>query len=156
MITKQDNIRNDLLCIFIETVLLSAIVLILSWSAYQRNLVWKDDLSLWSDNVKKSYSKARAHQYLGLAYHNAGYIDSAIKEYKISLSIFPFQADVHNNIGVSYFFKGDIDTAITHFKHALAINPSHSDAHYNLGIAYGEKGLTDLARKEILKGMKHR
>ena len=138
---------------YIELALFITLLLIYAFTSYQRNLIWKDDLSLWTDNVVKSPSDPRAHQYLGLAYQNAGDFDSAIKEYKKSLSLNPFQADVHNNIGVSYFYKGDIDTAINHFKHALSLNPSDRDAHYNLGIAYGEKGMFDRAQEEMSKGM---
>jgi Flp pilus assembly protein TadD len=125
-------------------------------ATYERNFIWKDDLSLWSDIVKESPFKARAYEYLGLAYHNAGDIDTAILQYKKSLSLNPFQADVHNNIGVSYYYKGLEDMAITHFKHAIAINPYDADAHYNLGIAYGGKGLHNLAYEEMRKAIELR
>ena len=141
---------------FVELSIFIALLIVLCWGTYDRNMIWKDDLSLWTDNVKKSPGDPRAHQYLGLAYHYAGDIDKAIKEYKKSLSLNPLQADVQNNIGVSYFYKGDVDAAITHFKHALSIEPANADAHYNLGIAYGEKGLYDLAYEEIAKGMRLR
>ena len=130
------------------------LILLMSLATYQRNKIWKDDLSLWSDIVRKSPRKARAYQYLGLAFHDAGDLDRAIAAYKESLSLNPLQADAHNNIGVSYFYRGDVDTAITHFKHAIKIDPSRSDAHYNLGIAYGEKGLFDLAHEEISRGLR--
>jgi len=138
---------------YIESALLILLVFIYGFMTYQRNLVWKDDVTLWTDNVKKAPANARAYEYLGLAYQNAGDIDRAIEEYKKSLILNPFQPDVHNNIGVSYFYNGETDAAIRHFRHALSINPSHRDAHYNLGIAYGEKGLLDLAEEEIRKGM---
>ena len=138
----------------ISLVLFIMFVLVLSLATYQRNKIWNNDLSLWSDIVRKSPYKARAYQYLGLAFHDTGNLDRAIAEYKKSLSLNPLHADVHNNIGVSYFYRGDVDTAITHFKHAISIDPSHSDAHYNLGIAYGEKGLFELAHEEISKGLR--
>ena len=139
---------------YIELALLVVLLCMYGFMSYQRNLVWQDDMSLWTDNVKKAPGNPRAYQYLGLAYHDVKDFDNAIIQYKKSLSLNPLQPDVHNNIGVSYFNRGDVDTAIMHFKHALSINPSHADAHYNLGIAYGEKGLVDLAQEEIRKGMK--
>ncbi len=141
---------------WIELIVLISLVLTYGWATYQRNFVWKDDLSLWSDGVKKSPIKARVYNYLGLAYHKAGDMDNAILQYKKSLSLNPFYADAHNNIGISYFYKGLIDKAITHFKHAIEIDPSHPDAHYNLGVAYGEKGLTDQAYEEMRKGIELR
>jgi tetratricopeptide (TPR) repeat protein len=135
----------------IELIVLIAVILIYGWSTYQRNLVWKDELSLGLDIVKKSSTKARGYNYLGLAYHKVGDIDNAILQYKKSLSLNPFYADAYNNIGISYFYKGSVDKAITNFKHAIEIDPYHADAHYNLGVVYGEKGLIDLAYKEMCK-----
>lgn len=136
-----------------EVVVFIGLVLAYSWATYQRNLIWKDDLSLWSDNVKKSPAKARVYNYSGLACHKIGDMDNAILQYKKSLSLNPFYADAHNNIGISYFDKGLTDKAISHFKHAIKVDPFHADAHYNLGVAYGEKGLIDLAYVEMHKGI---
>jgi tetratricopeptide (TPR) repeat protein len=140
----------------LEFILLAGLVLIYGLATYQRNLIWKDDLTLWSDNVKKSLAKARVYDYSGLAYQKAGDLDEAIQQYRKSLSLDPFYADAHNNIGIAYFDKGLVDNAIIHFKHAIEINPSHADAHYNLGIAYGEKGLMGPAYEEIRKGIRLR
>ena len=43
--------------IYIEPVVLVSLLLVFAAAAYQRNLIWKDDLSLWSDVVKKSPTK---------------------------------------------------------------------------------------------------
>jgi tetratricopeptide (TPR) repeat protein len=141
---------------FMESAVFIVLILICGLTTYQRNFIWKDDLTLWSDVVKKSPFKARTYDHLGLAYHRIGDIDNAILQYKKSLSLNPFQAGVHNNIGISYYEKGLVDKAINHFKHAIEINPSHADAHYNLGVAYGDKGLIELANEEIRKGIELR
>ena len=141
---------------YFEFIILFGFVLIYGLSTYQRNLVWKDDLSLWSDGVKKSPNKLWVNYYLGLAYYKAGDMDNAILQYKKSLSLNPFYADAHNNIGIAYFNKGLLDKAIAHLKHAIEIDPSHGDAHYNLGVAYGEKGLADQAYEEMRKGIELR
>ena len=51
-------------------VLPALIVLIIALSilTVQRNIVWRNDLSLWNDAVAKSPLSARAHDNLGLAY----------------------------------------------------------------------------------------
>jgi tetratricopeptide (TPR) repeat protein len=141
---------------FIESAVFIVFILTYGLATYQRNFVWRDNLSLWSDIVKKSPFKARAYDYLGLAYQKAGDLDNAILQYRKSLSLNPFYADVHNNIGIAYFEKGLVDNAISHFKHAIEINPYHADAHYNLGIAYGKKGLIDKAYEEMRRGIELR
>ena len=148
-------LRSQLLC-WIEIAAITGFVLTYSWATYERNFVWKDNLSLWSDIAKKSPYKARVYNYLGLAYHKVGDLDNAILQYKKGLSLNPFEIEAHINLGVSYFYKGLVDKAITHFKHVIEINPNNADAHYNIGIAYGSKGEYDLAYKEIRKGMELR
>jgi protein O-mannosyl-transferase len=39
-----------------------------SYWTYQRNVVWRDPVALWEDNVEKSPAKARVHANLGSAY----------------------------------------------------------------------------------------
>jgi tetratricopeptide (TPR) repeat protein len=141
---------------WVEQLVFVCLILVFGFATYQRNLIWKDDLTLWSDNVRKSPAKARVYDYLGLAYQKAGDLDKAIQQYRKSLSLDPFYADAHNNIGIAYFDKGLVDNAITHFKHAIEIDPSHADAHYNLGVAYGEKGLIGPAYEEMLTGIRLR
>ncbi len=148
-------LRSQLLCL-IEIAAITCFVLTYSWSTYERNFVWKDDLSLWSDIAEKSPDKARVYNYMGLAYHKVGDLDNAILQYKKGLSLNPFEIEAHINLGVSYFHKGLVDKAITHFKHVLEINPNNADAHYNIGIAYGSKGEYDVAYEEIRKGMELR
>ncbi|MEW6418233.1 MAG: tetratricopeptide repeat protein [Nitrospirota bacterium] len=151
---STETLRSKLYALrWVELMVIAGIVLLYGWSTYGRNFVWKDDLSLWSDIVKKSPNKARVYNYLGLAYHKVGDIDNAILQYKKGLSLNPFEIEAHINIGVSYFYKGLVDKAITHFKYVIEINPDNADAHYNLGIAYGSKGEYDLAYEEIRKGI---
>ena len=66
----------------IEIIVIVIISASYGFAAYQRNLVWKDDLSLWSDVVKKSPNKARSYLSLGVAYQGRGLVNQAIKRYK--------------------------------------------------------------------------
>lgn len=128
--------------------------LVLSAATYQRNAVWKDELSLWSDAVAKSPGKARPHQYLALALARRGELDQALEHYAIAVGLEPEYAEPHVNYGVALFKKGEIDQAIEQFKQAILLRPDFAEAHYNLGIAYGRKGWTQLAYEEMAKGMK--
>ena len=111
---------------YIEFSVLIMLVVVLGTAAHERNHVWKDDLSLWSDIVKKSSYKARpynnlarAHSNLGLAYSRQGQKGMAIAQHKQALEVNPYFVDAHNNLGVCYFDKGRIDKAISHFQHAI-------------------------------------
>ena len=134
---------------YIELAVLMGFVMVFGIVAHQRNFVWKDDFSLWSDAVKKSPNKARPHDYMGIAKYKSGLINDAIKHYKLAINIAPEYPYPYVNLGICYFDKGDVDSAITQFRRAIRLSPSNADAHYNLGIAYGGKGLYQEAFREI-------
>ncbi|MBC2695977.1 MAG: tetratricopeptide repeat protein [Desulfobacteraceae bacterium] len=135
--------------IYIESVVLVSLVLLFTGATYQRNFAWKDNLSLWSDVVKKSPGKARAHDYMGIAKYKSRLINDAVKHHQLAINIDPAYPYPYVNLGICYFDKGNVDSAITQFKHAIQLSPRNADAHYNLGIAYGSKGLYDMAFKEM-------
>lgn len=121
-------------------------------AAYQRNFVWKDELSLWSDVIKKSPEKARGYNEVGMCYYERQMPDTAIPFFTKSLSLNPDYAIAHNNLGLCFSAKGLIDPAIEEFQKAIQLNPLNGMYRVNLGIAYWQKGLNDLAYKEIQIG----
>ncbi len=121
------------------------IPIVLTFAAYERNTVWKDEISLWRDVVKKSPNKARAHNNLGTAFRSRGSIDEAAKQYEIAIKLNPEYSLAHNNLGSAYKVQGFIDRAVKQYMTALEINPDLPDAHNNLGIIYGTRGIVDKA-----------
>jgi len=132
-----------------KTIAIGVVVAILSVATYQRNLIWKDDLTLWSDTVQKSPNKARAHYNLGLVYQNQGRLDEVIREYKTVLTLDPNYADAHNNLGTIYQKLGRQDEAIQEYKTVSTIEPDNAGAHYNLGLVYMEQGRLSEALTEF-------
>ena len=142
---------NHDIFLILEIAVFFIVLFLFAAGTLQRNKVWKNYYTLWTDVVNKSPDKARPHNYLGLAYKERNNLESAIEEYRIALDLNPFYANAHSNLGICYFEKGLINEAISEFKHAIRINPRHKNARYNLGIAYGEKGMIKEAFKEMRK-----
>ena len=120
--------------------LLSTIILVLSITTYQRNIVWKDEVSLWEDVVKKSPYKARGHNNLGLAYMEDGRLEEAIEHYRTAILLKPDYANANYNLGLAFRARGLLDEAIKHFQTAMKLNINDAEAHNELGVAYGMKG----------------
>jgi tetratricopeptide (TPR) repeat protein len=95
--------------------ILSVVVIVYSILAYNRNLIWKDPITLWSDTVRKSPNKARPYNNLGFAYQNKGDFDRAILEYGKALKVNPDQFKSYNNRGYLYYLKGNFNQAIVDF-----------------------------------------
>jgi protein O-mannosyl-transferase len=111
----------------------------------QRNAVWKDNLTLWSDSVTKSPGSAFAHENLGYALFYAGRPDEGARELRTALALDPGIPRSIVATGIAYSKKGLLKKAILEFSIALMFDPDMVDAHYNLGLALQEKGWLDPA-----------
>jgi len=121
-------------------IVFSLLTLVFSVTTYRRNQVWRDELTLWQDVVRKSPGKARGYNGLGLAYSKAGTYDEAIAAYQKAIKLNPDYAQAHTSLGAAYGKKGDHDQAIAHLRKAIKLNPKSVKAYNNLGAAYGKKG----------------
>jgi tetratricopeptide (TPR) repeat protein len=129
-------IRFDWLKIGLPIVLIAG----LSVWTYQRNRIWKNEFTLWSDVVKKSPNKARPNHNLGMALANQEMLDKAIEQYQKALQADPKFYESHIIWGKTLEARGQIDAAGEHYLAALRIKPNSSVAHNNLGVVLYKKG----------------
>lgn len=66
-----------------------AVSLLFIVATHNRNLVYVDQVTFWSDAVSKSPGKARAHNNAGYAYQLAGDLDRAIDHFRAALALNP-------------------------------------------------------------------
>ena len=81
------------------------VALLLCLGTYQRNQLYQDQLSLWSDTVRKSPNKARPHNNLGHAYALQGNWDRAIEEFRIASQLDPDYVRAHHNLRKAYLHE---------------------------------------------------
>ena len=93
-------------------VFLSLLVCVYSIMSYARNVVWKDEFSLWDDVVKKSPRKARAYLCRGNAYVSKGKIDKAIVDYTTAIAIHSQYAQAYSSRGFAYHIQGNFREAV--------------------------------------------
>ena len=131
-----------------------ALILIMatfSVATYKRNMIWRDDLILWSDNVKKSPGKGRPHYNLGNSYYLRGMTYEAIQEFQKAIQMNSVYADAYLNLGVAYASIGEEEKAMAALQKAIQFKPADSESHYNLGLLYSNKGLGPLAIEQYKK-----
>ena len=133
---------------WMSALVIGALVMMLSIATYQRNMIWKDDLTLWTDVVRKSPNKVRGHHNMAVAYQELGRLDKAIVEYKTALSLKPDDADAHMNLGLGYQDLGRVDEARQEFKTALALKPDDADFHNHVGTVFQKQGHLEEAMQE--------
>ena len=148
------------------TILLIFIVTMLSVATWQRNKVWSNGISLWSDVVAKSPNIVRGYLGLGNSYLEIGLPQKA-DEVFLEANRRKLEPAYFNNWGRAAFDLGQrlqsmehsteakehYMKAIGYFKEAIRENPNQPQSHYNLGIAYGSVGLKQKARWEMSIGM---
>ena len=69
------------LSLYVELAVVTSLIVVLGLATYQRNLVWKDHFSLWSDVVDKSAYEARPHLAFGTSLMEKGLYDQSISEF---------------------------------------------------------------------------
>ncbi|MGD0887486.1 MAG: tetratricopeptide repeat protein [Thermodesulfovibrionales bacterium] len=133
-----------------------SLAVVYSVGTVTRNTVWRDDLTLFTDTVRKSPDAAIPHYNLGNAYLNQNRLDEAENEYIGALKLKPDYAMAHNNLGNAYLNQNRLDEAENEYIAALKLRPDYADAQYNLGTAYLNQNRLDEAVKEYIAALKLR
>ncbi len=117
--------------------------------AFQRNSIYHDFITLWSDIAKTSPYKRRAHENLGQALSTVGRLDEALREFQTVMALpddgsVPLR-DLYREIGVVYFRMNRMGDAITAWQTGLRFAPYDSSLLNNLSIALLQTGRYDEA-----------
>ncbi len=130
---------------FVKTIIV--IALIFGLLTFQRNWVWQNPLTLWSDVIKKSPHKVRAYNAVGRYYVEKEEKDKALVFFNKALSMRPLYTRPLLNRGIIYFERGFYDLALADFFKVLQISPKSIQAYNNIGQVYVAQGKYDLALK---------
>ena len=132
-----------------------ALLVVVGYGAitYDRNRVWQNDFSLWSNAVDNAPKMPRNHLYLGNTHKDAAFAsrdkqqelahwELARKSYRQTIEL-DRSSDLAlralNNLGAVSFVLKDLETAEKAYRRAVEINPNYADALVNLGTTYHEK-----------------
>jgi Flp pilus assembly protein TadD len=131
-----------------------AVAVVYSVGTMSRNTVWKDDLTLFTDTVRKSPDSALAHDNLGSAYLNQHRLDEAINEFTVALNLKPDLAEAHYNLGTVYARQNHLNEAVHEFVTAVTLKPDLAEAHYNLGTVFLKQNRLTEAVHEFITELK--
>jgi len=118
-----------------------------------RNAVWQDEVSLWSDAVRKGPGMARAHVNLGKAYLESEQYQEAIDSSRRALDLNPGLDRAHYNIGMAYQHLDRPEEAVASYQRALELRPDLLEARNNLGNVYLVQGRTQDALGEYRRAL---
>lgn len=116
-------------------------LLIIGYSSYERNKVWKDSCTLWEDTLKKSKDNSRAWLAVGDCYKQKQDFGTAMEYYNKSLELDSASTTALNNRGNLKLTLGDFEGAISDYNQVIRNHPeARNFALLNRGIAYIRMG----------------
>ncbi len=149
----MDRFKDSIFKKFTLTVLTGIIIILLSFSSYERCKVWKDSITLWSDVITKYPSVMEAYLNRGMAYSDSGDYNQAMSDFACAITLRSDCADAYNNRGAVYKKVGAYDKAIEDFRHALRLKPDDAEIYYNLGLCYRQLGSYDKALQSFSRAI---
>jgi tetratricopeptide (TPR) repeat protein len=128
---------------WLQPLAVTAVLLILCVSSWQRAWAYQSQETLWTDTVAKNPTSWNGHEILGFTFSQQGRTDEAIVHFQKALELNPNFVAAHNNLGIALNLKGRSDEAIEQYTKALALDPNDPRAHYNLANVLDRKGQAD-------------
>lgn len=148
---------------------LGVVILITAAYGYKtvdRNQVWKNNYTLYSNDVKLSPNSTRTHYYLGNLLSkpemtegkDSLYIDSvrnvALSELEKSVAIYPKFGDAYNQMGMTWDRKKNFQKAMESYQKALATNEKNPIVFNNYATLFFNVGKYDEAFENFRMAIK--
>ena len=111
------------------------VVGLLTWLCWERNALFRDDVTLYSATLEKNPDSWVLHNDLGSAYVHLKKIPEAIEEYQEALRLKSDYPSARFNLGAVYLDNDQTEKAIEQFLEAVRLRPFYPEAHLNLGAA---------------------
>ena len=115
----------------------------------ERNKVWKNDETLWTDVIKKHNNVALAFSNRGNFYQQAGKYELALADYTSALNLKENNYEVLISRAGIYRMAGEFNLVIKDCDKAIEINKNKAGAFINRGIAKSLLGNNDEAMKDF-------
>ena len=109
--------------------LAASLLAVVTWN---RNLVWKTEISLWTDAADKSPGHDRPLSQLGTSLFKRGRIPEAVEALRRYTEVFPRSSPARVQLGVTLFFAGRPREAEVELRRAVDLDPADADALFNL------------------------
>jgi hypothetical protein len=120
----------------------AAVVATLTAVTHQRNRVWKDEVSLWSDAAAKAPGSARARNNLGIAFEKRGRTAEAEQAYAQVIELAPNDIDGLMNLARLHGMRGSYRDALALQQRAERLMPDAPDILTDLGTTWWALGDT--------------
>jgi len=116
------------------------IITALGTTTWRYALLFRDEVFLWEDTLRKNPEATLAHFNLGVILQRRGNPEDAEPHYRKTIQLDPTHAVARNNLAVILTAQGKLDEAAEHLMSVLKTYPTDVSAHTNLGIVLARQG----------------
>lgn len=106
---------------------------------FERNTVWSNAITFWSDASQKSPLESQPYNNLGIIYARQGNSAEAARYYTKGLQLDPANWMAHFNYALLLDKLDDLNGAIFHYNAALQLYKNLPQAHYRLALIFVDK-----------------
>lgn len=125
-----------------------------SYKTISRNMDWKDNSTLFENDVKLAPNSSRVHAHYGSEIMTRAEVEEnmakkqrmfqvALTEFQKALSIYPDYHMIYNEIGIIHHKNKEYERALMNFEKVLEKVPDNVDTYHNMGLVF-----TDLEKYE--------
>lgn len=129
----------------VARIAICVLIIFYTFATFQRNTIWKNELTLWYDATSKSPNKIRPHLNLAGAFIQQKAYDLAIQEYLFVSRLNPSIAQTYSGLGICYLRKGNLPAAENAFRKGLDLDPGLIDSKTGMGMIRYSQGRLDEA-----------
>jgi tetratricopeptide (TPR) repeat protein len=129
------------------------LIAVLTAATYQRNSIWRDPGTLWSDVVSKNPKAHRAYNNLGAHYRSQGMLSEAEAYFRHAARIKPEYAMAYSNLGDVLRERGMLPEAGASYQHSLRLGPGNAMTHLKYGDLLKEQGEIDKAKASYMRAV---
>ncbi len=133
----------------ITGMLLIALTLVFAIQTFVRCSVWKDDLTLWNDVIRKYPEVEYAYNNRGVVLMNQGRYEESTGDFTTAIGMNPVYPIVFINRGISLSNQNKDAEAIADFDKAIELKPANAEAWFNRGVSLRKVGKDDQALRDF-------
>ena len=132
---------------------IALLALALGARTFERNFLWRDNLTLYQSMVRSDPGNPSARYYLARSLYGANRFDEAARQFQAAIARQPDYPEARDGLGLVYMKKGDIEGAMREFRNAISFEPDFYSAHMHLGVALAGLGRLEDAAGEFRKSV---
>lgn len=135
---RLKNVKNAMIIVALVAIAFASLTV-------KRNVVWQDDLTLWTDAVAKSPMKARPLNNRGIIFKKTGHLNLALNDFDRAIALDPQYAQAYQNRGHLHKMNNNYDAALADYSKVLVLEPDNAEAYASRGNIYKRKEQLDQA-----------